>query len=92
MTLAIDVKVMQEAGYAVSDMAGEKVLLSIEKGKYYNLGETGGLLWELMSEPKSIEQIITEVMEEYAVERSVCEQEVLAFITNLQNENLIRVL
>ena len=33
-------------GNIVSDMGGEKVMLSIENGKYYNLGEMGGEIWE----------------------------------------------
>lgn len=36
----------------VSDMDGEKVMLSVHNVKYYNLGEVGGLTWELMNEPK----------------------------------------
>ena len=28
-------------------MDGEKVMLSINNGKYYNLGEIGGDIWEL---------------------------------------------
>ena len=32
-------------------MDGEKVMLSIEKGKYYNLGLLGGVIWELIESP-----------------------------------------
>ena len=39
---------MQVKGNIVSDMGGEKVMLSVNKGKYYNLGEIGGDIWELI--------------------------------------------
>ena len=32
-------KFVQKEGNVVSDMDGEKVMLSIHNGKYYNLGE-----------------------------------------------------
>ena len=34
--------VVQSPGNIVSDMDGEKVMLSVHNGKYYNLGEIGG--------------------------------------------------
>ena len=34
--------VAQIPGNIVSDMGGEKVMMSINNGKYYNLGEIGG--------------------------------------------------
>ena len=43
-------EVTQGKGNIVSDMGGEKVMLSIENGKYYNLGEMGGEIWDLIQE------------------------------------------
>ena len=34
--------VVQITGNIVSDMGGEKVMISIDNGKYYNFGEIGG--------------------------------------------------
>lgn len=50
--------VSQAEGNIVSDMDGEKVMLSVQNGKYYNLGETGGEIWEYMKEPTSIKNLI----------------------------------
>ena len=47
----------QQPGNIVSDMDGEKVMLSIQSGKYYNLGTLGGEIWELMKEPISFETV-----------------------------------
>ncbi|WP_332326988.1 PqqD family peptide modification chaperone [Metabacillus litoralis] len=44
----------QREGNIESDMDGEKVMLNLENGKYYNLGGTGGVIWDLMKEPISI--------------------------------------
>ena len=37
--------VSQTKGNIVSDMGGEKVMLNIEKGKYFNLGELGSKMF-----------------------------------------------
>lgn len=80
---------VQSKGNIVSDMDGEKVMLSIAKGKYYNLGEVGGDIWELMKEPISIEQIIASLMEQYDVEADVCQEQVVSFIAHLVEEGVI---
>ena len=45
--LSIHQCVGQVKGNIVSDMDGEKVMLSVDNGKYYNFGEIGGRIWEL---------------------------------------------
>ena len=52
-TLSIQQSVRQVKGNIVSDMDGEKVMLSVENGKYYNFGDIGegfGNLWRSQSQ------------------------------------------
>ena len=44
--ISLESVVSQVDGQIVSDMGGEKVMLSIHNGKYYNLGGLGGRIWE----------------------------------------------
>lgn len=41
-TVSLNDYFVQGTGNIVSDMGGEKVMLSVLNGKYYNLGEVGG--------------------------------------------------
>jgi|HigsolmetaGSP11D_1036233.scaffolds.fasta_scaffold01543_5 hypothetical protein len=90
-TIELTTRVMQAQGIMVSDMDGEKVMMSVRNGKYYNLGQTGGRIWELISAPVTVRQVIDSLLEEYEVSRPECEQQVLAFLSNLHNEQLIEV-
>jgi len=83
--------VCQEEGNIVSDMGGEKVMLSINNGKYYNLGEIGGVIWDLIKEPKSIKQVIGTLLSQYEVEQRDCEVQVMTFIKLLSDEGVIKV-
>ncbi|KRE97067.1 metallophosphoesterase [Paenibacillus sp. Soil766] len=88
-TLDITQEVVQKDGHIVSDMGGEKVMLSIENGKYYNLGSVGGIIWDLIQEPMKVEHLIDKLIEQYDVERSVCEGHVLSFLEHMVKEGLI---
>ncbi|WP_078595900.1 lasso peptide biosynthesis PqqD family chaperone [Evansella clarkii] len=83
--------VSQFPGSIVSDMDGEKVMLSISKGKYYNLGEIGGRIWELIEQPISIEEIVIRLLEEYDVKKTECEEQVINFIDMLRKEELVEL-
>jgi hypothetical protein len=85
-------KVTQGKGNIVSDMGGEKVMLSINNGKYYNLGEIGGEIWDLIQDPINVKKLVTELMTCYEVEQLECEEQVISFLTALSNEGLIEVI
>lgn len=89
--ISLSSRVVRRDGNVVSDMDGEKVMLNISKGKYYNLGELGGSIWEIISTPTEVNEIINTLLSEYEVERSVCEQQVLIFINSLRDEDLILI-
>jgi len=82
----------QVPGNIVSDMAGEKVMLSVEKGKYFNLGEVGGEIWSLIEEKKTVNQLVSELVEQYDVEFDECKSQVLTFLEVLREEELIQII
>lgn len=75
-----------------SDMDGETVMLSIETGKYYNLGKLGGVIWELLENSIKIQEIVNKLIEEYDVTRTQCEEEVISFANELYKQGLIEVI
>ncbi|EOP66387.1 MULTISPECIES: lasso peptide biosynthesis PqqD family chaperone [Bacillus] len=83
--------VAQVKGNVVSDMDGEKVMLSIKNGKYYNLGKMGGVIWELIEKPISVTELVTTLISEYEVEQLQCEGQVLSFLEMLLEEELVEV-
>lgn len=83
--------IAQSEGHLVSDMNGEKVMLSIENGKYYNLGHIGGRIWELIANPASIEAVVEQLVAEYNISQEDCEQQVNSFLSQLSSEGLIQV-
>ncbi|SFL15894.1 Coenzyme PQQ synthesis protein D (PqqD) [Paenibacillus sp. 1_12] len=83
--------VKQAEGTVVSEMDGEMVMLSIEKGKYYNLGEIGGKIWELIKEPTAVHKVVHILTTLYEVELSECEAHVISFLDELLKEELVLI-
>lgn len=88
-TISMNQMVSQGEGNIVSDMDGEKVMLSINNGKYYNLGEVGGEIWELLKEPVSIQTVVTTLQVQYDVNQTDCVEQVTTFLNRLKEEDLI---
>ncbi|PHD75774.1 PqqD family protein [Bacillus sp. AFS043905] len=81
----------QSPGNIVSDMDGEKVMLSVQKGKYYNLGELGGEIWDLLKEPITIHKLVATLQSQYDVEQTECEEQVTDFINQLLEQGLVKI-
>ena len=79
----------RKAGIMTADMDRSTVMMDIETGKYYNLGETGGAVWELLEEPMSVGDLVDRLLQEYKVSRETCMEDVQSFLTALMERGLI---
>ncbi|WP_458119907.1 lasso peptide biosynthesis PqqD family chaperone [Paenibacillus sp. Z6-24] len=84
-------KITQNSNYIASDMNGEKVMLDIESGKYYNLGAIGGRIWDISENPVTVDEIAAVLVQEYEVEPEVCKQQVRTFVEKMLQEGLVEV-
>ena len=89
--LKLDSQIFQGDGNIVSDMDGEKVIMNINKGKYYNLHKIGGVIWDLIERPIFIHELIDNLINIYDIENKVCEEQVLSFLGTLNTEGLIQI-
>jgi hypothetical protein len=90
-TISLETIFGQVEGNIVSDMGGDKVMLSISNGKYYNLGEIGGVIWDAIEQPLSFRELIDTLLYEYQVDRETCEQQVQTFLKMLLKEDIIMI-
>jgi Coenzyme PQQ synthesis protein D (PqqD) len=89
--ISLNQMVSQVTGNIANDMAEEKVMISIKNGKYYNLGEVGGVIWDLIEKPILVNQIVNELICKYKVDYAECEHQVVLFLEHLLKEELIDV-
>lgn len=89
--ISLKSQIVQSEENIVSDMDGEKVMLNVQKGKYYNLGQTGGEIWELIKTPIMVTELVSTLLSKYNIERIDCEEQVLSFLDCLFQEGLIQI-
>ncbi|XZF76242.1 lasso peptide biosynthesis PqqD family chaperone [Bacillus sp. AL-1R] len=90
--ISLKSQIVQNEGNIVSDMDGEKVMLNVQNGKYYNLGEIGGVVWSFLEEPITISGLVKALISEYEIEERECEEQIVSFLDHLLSEKLISIL
>ncbi|MCQ6558882.1 lasso peptide biosynthesis PqqD family chaperone [Paenibacillus mendelii] len=75
----------------VSNMDQDKVMMSIQTGKYYNLGAIGGRIWDIIETPTTVGRLVEVLTLEFDVNQTVCEEQVIIFLNKLLKEQLIVV-
>lgn len=79
----------RKMGIMTADMNGSAVMMDIETGKYYNLGDVGGRIWELLEDPMSLNSLIAKLTAEYDVSAEQCRAETLPFLEKLLSRGLL---
>lgn len=84
-----DSRVIMKKKLNVTDLAGEKVMIDFETGKYFLIKGVGNDIWDMIQEETTPGQIIEALLQEYDVSPEECEQSVMDFLTKLQELNFI---
>lgn len=69
----------------------ELLAVDANAGNAYALNETAGRIWALLAEHRSIGAICEQLCREYAVEESVCLEEVSAVLLELSRAGLVSI-
>jgi Coenzyme PQQ synthesis protein D (PqqD) len=91
LALSASSAVVATSDQVSSDLVGEAVILSLSSGIYYGLNEVGASIWNLIQQPKTIKEIHEALLQEYDVEASQCEQDILTLLIELSAVGLIEV-
>ena len=76
-------------GLMTADMNGSAVMMDIMSGKYYNLGEVGGRIWELLEEPMTVTALVQKLTAEYDVSAQQCRTDIEPFLNTLLDRGLL---
>ena len=74
-----------------TDLDGEKVMMNLDKGEYFMMNEVGSRIWEIISEPINVKEIVNTLRNEYEVDEETCKDTVIEFLGRLNNANLISI-
>jgi len=72
-----------------SKLDDELVMIDIDLGKYFSMNSIASSIWECIDSPKTKDEICDELLNEYAIDRTTCTQEVSAFLDELIRMKLV---
>lgn len=73
----------------VTDLAGEKVMVDFESGKYFLIKGVGNDIWDMLQEETTPARIIEKLLSEYDVTPEECERSVMEFLSKMQEFKFI---
>ncbi len=73
------------------EVDGEMVLLDMNSENYFGLDEVGTTIWQAMGQGKSLQEVLESVLKEYDVESDVLEKDLIRFVIQLLDNQLIEV-
>lgn len=91
MGLTRDSVVAATPHHVSADMGEEVILLHLENGLYFGLGNVGTRIWKLLQEPIKVREIEAVLLKEYDVEPERCQGEVMNLVTDLLGQGLVEV-
>lgn len=81
--------VVRNNALVTSELDGDLVMLSIEKGKYYGLNGMGKEIWRRLETPISVEALCDDLSDKYEVKREQCHVQVLNFLQSMMDQDLV---
>lgn len=72
------------------DLVDEAAILNMKDGVYYGLNPVGARIWNLIQEPRKINDILDTLVDEYEVEREVCLADLIELMEQLLDKELVK--
>jgi hypothetical protein len=84
-------KYIQNKKVIQSTIGEEVVMLDMDSGFYFGLNSVASIIWRKLEKEISLEEIISELLEEYNIDQATCENETEIFLNQLIERNIIKV-
>ena len=79
-----------ENKFLVSRLGADSVLMNTDSGDYLGLNEVGTRIWDLLSAPQSIDELVAALLNEYNVTDEQCRAEGNSFISRMQEKGMLQ--
>ncbi len=91
MNIAESSVIKRNTSLLTTAMDNELVMMSMDKGEYYGLNSIATTIWLFLEQPLSLTELINRLVEEYEVDRETCMKDVIPFLEELSQRNVIEI-
>ena len=72
-----------------SKVDDEIVMMNIVGGTYFGLDTTGAIIWELLEEPLSLDQLIKPLVKKFEISQNQCENDCMDFFLHMLEKKIL---
>ncbi len=83
-------KFVRDSKIRLTALEGEGIVLHLDERKYFSINETGLVLLEALKEPKTLEQLVTALEDEYDVGRDDAVRTTREFLDKCLAANVVQ--
>jgi hypothetical protein len=92
LKIGMETVVVRDRDVIYSEMDGEAVMVSMERGEYYGMNVTGTRIWNELENPVKVADLCAGLKTRYNVSQDKCESDVLKFLNLMAEKGVVRVL
>ena len=74
-----------------SDLGSEVAILGLRRNVYYSLDGVGKRVWELIQSPRTVSEILENLLSQYQVDDARCREDLLSLLRTMEEQGLIDV-
>jgi hypothetical protein len=89
MDLMTEGTISRSDGWLASWIGDELMMMSADSSAYLSLSGAGGRIWELLADPRTLNDLCAALAAEYDVQPVEVRSEVLGFLERLQEQHAI---
>lgn len=89
--ISLDSTVVASSQLVSANLDGEVVILGFQSGSYFGLDQVGAFVWDSIQKPQKVGEIRDRILEEYDIDSTRCEQDLLNLLESLLDKQLIEI-
>jgi hypothetical protein len=91
MEITLECQAQRVETLVVAPIENELVLLDVDNGNYYGLDPVASWIWERLEEPQGVALLAQAVTERFDVDLDTATRDLLAFLTELADQAMVRI-
>ena len=89
--LTLDTIIRRSDALLAANLGDDVVMMDVEQGAYYGLEAVAARVWALTEQPMAVGSLCERLVTEYQISPEQCRQEVLAFLGDLLNHQIVQI-
>jgi len=90
-SLSVHTVIVASSQQVSCPLGDESAILNLKNSVYYGMNAVGARVWNLLQQPRSVSDLRDVLLDEYEVEKELCERDLIALLQRMQGEGLIEV-